>query len=84
MEFCIIYSIKLTLSRTIGLIGIQHGSYSNRGFNDGWQESTIGIVTQIENINNGQQILNDKYLGLYQALVKEIKKTSLLFIFLYI
>ena len=58
----------------LGLIGIQHGSYSNRGFNDGWQESTIGIVTQIENINNSQQILNDKYLGLYQALVKEIKK----------
>ncbi|MBQ6471772.1 MAG: hypothetical protein IJJ33_07305 [Victivallales bacterium] len=58
----------------MGLVGIHHGSYSNRGFNDGWQESTIGIVTQIENIKNGQQMINDKYLGIYTTLVKEIKK----------
>ncbi len=58
----------------MGLIGIHHGSYSNRGFHDGWQESTIGIVTQIENVNNGQQIINDQYLGIYKALVKEVKK----------
>lgn len=39
----------------LGLVGVHHGSYSNRGFNDGWQESTISIVTQIENIKNGQK-----------------------------
>ena len=58
----------------LGLVSVHHGSYSNRGFNDGWQESTIGIVTQIENINNGNKIINDKYLGIYKALTKEIKK----------
>ena len=51
-----------------------HGSYSNRGFHDGWQESTIGIVTEIENINNGQKVKNDEYMGIYKALAREIKK----------
>ena len=58
----------------LGLVSVHHGSYSNRGFHDGWQESTIGIVTQIENINNGQKVKNDEYMGIYKALARKIKK----------
>ena len=67
------HDIKKQLSFS-GLIRICHGSYSNRGFHDGWQESTIGIVTQIENANSGRQIINDEYLKIYKALEREIKK----------
>ncbi len=67
------HDIKKQLSFS-GLVRICHGSYSNRGFHEGWRESTIGIVTQIENINSGRQIVNDKCLKIYNALEKTIKK----------
>ena len=67
----------------LGLVSVHHGSYSNRGFHDGWQESTIGIVTEIENINNGQKVKNDEYMGIYKALARE-KKNHLVYSSFYI